>query len=598
MAKLDIGRLCAAARRSYKIMENYRREHRMMVRAFAGGRWAGASVAGTSRRTLVNLLSQYVSIVSRSIIAKAPRVMLSVFDRQAEAVVNAMEDWINNVEFAEMELVNTLRRIETAALFSFGVAKVALATPTDSARHAWHLEGGQPFVEHVELEDFCVDMEARDFRNVNFIGNRFRVSREAAIAFYGKKAKDLAATDPSNYNPGGDERINLLGRGTYGYAHEEIEDSVELWEFYIPHHQLVVTLTADDVAGATADTGGSGTEESLHEQPWVGHPRGPFPVLGFMQVPGNILPKGPIMDLFDLNWDVNAHYRKISEDGVNFKKVLLVQAGAGQDAEELRTAQNGQIIRSDNPGSSKEVSMRGADPGLMQLAMHFKDLFDFSAGNMALLGGLAPQSKTLGQDQMLNQNAGGLVQSLQAESVEFVTDVVDRLTWYYKYHPFKVMKVKHSVQESTIVRTVTPEQRAQVDWDGLVVKVDPYSMSHQTPQQRAQALTEIVKGVILPMMQLLQQQGVAFDINAYLEKIGKYMDQPDLNKLLTIQEPPAPEGGAPGGGSGGAPTMAPETTRNYVRRSLGNDTGANREAGLLNSLSSAQKNGQAQPVGA
>ncbi len=596
MARLDHGRICASARRSYKIKEPYRRENRNMVRAFAGGRWAGAGVSGTSRRTLVNLLSQYVSIVSRSIIAKAPRVMLSVFDRQAEAVVNAMEDWINNVEFAEMELVNTLRRIETAALFGFGVAKVALATPTDSARHAWHLEGGQPFVEHVELEDFCVDMEARDFRNVNFIGNRFRVSREVAIEFYGKKAKDLAATDPSNYNPGGDERINLLGRGTYGYAHEEIEDSVELWEFYIPHHQRIVTYTANDIAGATADTGGSGSEEPLYEQPWVGHPRGPYAILGFMQVPGNILPKGPIMDLFDLNWDVNAHYRKVSEQGQRLKKITLVQSGAGQDAEEMRTANDGQMIRSDNPGSAKEIMMGGADPGLMQLAIHFKDLFDFSAGNMALLGGLAPQSKTLGQDQMLNQNAGGLVQSLQAESVEFVTDVVDRLTWYYKYHPFKVMKVKHSVQESTIVRTVTPQQRAQVDWDGLVVKVDPYSMSHQTPDQMANALTEIVKGVILPMQQLLQQQGIAFDLNDYLQRMAKYKSLPDLNKLLTIQEPPAPEGGAPGGGA--APTMAPETTRNYVRRSLGNDTGANREAGLLNSLSSAQKNGQAQPVGA
>ncbi len=594
MAKLDIGRLCTAAWRSYKILEPYRVMHRQMVKAYAGARWGG--FGSGQRRTLVNLISQYVSIVSRNVIAKAPRVMLSVYDRQAEPIVSAMEEWINNVEFEEMELVNTLRRIETSALFSFGIAKVGLATPADSARHAWQLEGGQPFVEHVEIEDFCVDMEARDFRNVDFIGHRFRVHREAAVAFYGKKAKDLAATDPSSWNPGGDERINMLGRGIWGWSHEEIEDSVELWEFYLPHHQNIVTLTADDVAGASASRG-SPLPEALFEQPWVGHEKGPFPILGFMSVPGNIIPKGPIMDLFDLNWDVNNHYRKVSEQGQRLKKVTLVQSGAGADAEELRTANDGQMVRSDNPGATKEVVMGGADPGLMNLAIHMKDLFDFSAGNMALLGGLAPQSKTLGQDQMLNQNASGLVQSLQAESIEFVTDVIERLSWYWKYDPYRVMKVKHSVPGSTIVRNVTPQQRAAVDWNGLRVSIDPYSMSHQTPQQRAQALTEIVKTVILPMQQLLQARGIAFDINDYLERIGKYYDLPDLSKMLTMEEPPAT--GPQGGGQPEQPGMTPETTRNYVRRSLGGNTPQNRQASLQNQLSTAaSKNGQATPVGA
>jgi hypothetical protein len=104
------------------------------------------------------------------------------------------------------------------------------------------------------------------------------------------------------------------------------------------------------------------------------------------------------------------------------------------------------------------------------------------------------------------------------------------------------------------------------------------------------AILDIVKGVYLPMAQLAQQQGVMLDLNALFEKVGTYSDQPDLIEIIHTMTPPAEPASGGGGGGDAGTGMPQETTRNYVRRSLGNDTQANRDAGLENQLAAAGGN--------
>jgi len=90
------------------------------------------------------------------------------------------------------------------------------------------------------------------------------------------------------------------------------------------------------------------------------------------------------------------------------------------------------------------------------------------------------------------------------------------------------------------------------------------------------------------MMQLLQSQGVQFDVATWLKKRAAYLDMPDLPEIVTMGEPPQQETQAPAQTSGPA-----ETTRNYVRRSVGQNTPANKNGDLMNQLSKsiAQTNG-------
>ncbi len=111
-------------------------------------------------------------------------------------------------------------------------------------------------------------------------------------------------------------------------------------------------------------------------------------------------------------------------------------------------------------------------------------------------------------------------------------------------------------------------------------------MQHSTPQSRAAALNQTVMNVLMPMMPLLQQQGIAFDINKYLSVIAQYQDMPDLIEIVTVQEPPAPEtSGGPGGGQE-QPGMPGSTTRNYVRENVSTKTPDGQAASLVNNLMS------------
>ncbi len=82
------------------------------------------------------------------------------------------------------------------------------------------------------------------------------------------------------------------------------------------------------------------------------------------------------------------------------------------------------------------------------------------------------------------------------------------------------------------------------------------------------------------MMPILQKQGVSFDLNAYLTKIAKYMDMPDLAEIMTVQEPPQIEGQS----EPEQPGMPANTNREYTRHNVSEKTRLGQDKNLINTL--------------
>ncbi len=547
-----------------------------MVQQYAGHHW---SDEGTTEKVPVNLISLYVSVVGRNLIAKNPRVMLSTFDRSLKPTVSAMQAWANK-EIEHMRLQETLQRVVVDALFSIGIAKVALATPADSASMAWNLGAGEPFAERVDLDDFVYDIHARDFGEVAYIGHRFRVPLQSVrdSSLYHRSRKDLTASDDPLYNLEGDERINVLGRGAYG-GNEEYEDMVDLWEIYLPRHRLVITLADDNLTGPSAT---NSTADPLRVQKWLGTEAGPYHILSMGIVPGNAMPKGPLQDLIDLHEAANKAYRKVVRMSERTKELTAVQGGAMEDGSRVMQADDGDILRLDNPDKIKQFVMGGqALQGVIAWATTAKDLFAYMAGNLDMMGGLSPQSKTAAQDKLLAENSTKALADMQDRTITFTSDVIKSLCWYWWHDPFKVQRSKHALPglpNLQIQRQVTPAQRQAGRFEDLDITVDPYSMQHNTPQSRMAALNQVVTQIVLPMMQLLVQQGIAFDINAYLQKIAQYMDMPDLAEIITIQAPPQPDVST---GASKDRKMPMQTERTYNRTNTPSQTRESSDRNLV-----------------
>lgn len=584
-ADIDVPRLWKAILNARERLKIFREKRREAVEQYAGDNW---SDDGPKKEVPVNLLSLYASVVVRKLIAKNPRVMMGTFSRPMKPIVDAMETWANR-RIVEMDLAGTLQRIALDALFSIGVGKVALTTPAEANKGGYQRPAGQPYFCSIDLDDMVWDTHTRCLEECSFIGHRYRAEKSVvkdSKMFDAAMLKKVEPKQDDPYNLDGDEKIGTLGQGADRTA-EEFKDYVELWEIYLPVERLILTLYEH-------------AEEPLRVQRWIGPKCGPYHFLSMGIVPGNSFPKAPVMDLVDLHRMVNRSYRKLSRQNDRQKSLLLVGA-SDEDAKRVTQASDGDAVRQDNPQAAKEASYGGVNQQGLGFAIHAKDVFGYIAGNLDMLGGLSPQSNTLGQDRLLEKNASSTVADMQDRVIGLTEKVIGALSWFWWNDPFHTMHADLTIPgapDISVPRQVTPQQREQLPFEDLQLDIDPYSMAADTPGSRVQSLTQLVMQVILPAQQLLQQQGIQFNLAKFLELVAKYQNMPDLQEIITISGPheQAPEqGGAQGGG--GEPdyvsTAPSNTTRRYERVSSTAPKGPDQQLVQAAMTGSPGLNGQA-----
>lgn len=556
---LDLDKLCESIKRDRMVLQTFRENRVTMTREYVG-RWWGEN--GTKHEVPINLLSLYIQITTRNLIAKDPRVMYATFNRQGKAPVSAMETWANK-EIKKQCSAETYRDIIVDGFFGLGIAKISLVNPAESAAFGYGLSAGQAALQRVDLDDWFYQTTSTSLIHAGYSGHRYRVPLAAVreSRAFNSKRKDIEASDPQPYNEQGDERIRMLGQTYYAVNGQEFQPYCDLWEVYIPDRKLVLTFGDDNLSGPRKDL-------LIAEQEWLGHDKGPYRYLGFQPVSGNAMPKAPLQDLFDLHLAINNAYRKLLRQAHDMKQYTAYQRGQDKDAQRVSEVNDGGMVGLDAP--EKMVQMKGHAPNqeLSLFSSQMELAFNKLAGNLETMGGLSPQAGTATQEKILNQNSGGTMADKQGTVVKFVDECEEARGWYWWHDPFKVIKVEENLPglpEISQVREVTPQQRQQVPWEELDLRVDQYSMAPDTPAQRAKILQEVVQTTIMPAMALMQQQGIGFDMNVYLDKIGKYYNIVDLPEILSTIQPPQQD--TTGGLSGSEPGMPAVTERTNIRES-------------------------------
>lgn len=584
---VDVARLRRAMVLSSKVMEPYRKNRLSLVAQYTGPNWSAVASDNPDdlKQQLLNLLSTYVQIVWRQLVAKNPRVNLSTFAAQYKPTVKKVEEEANR-QFEKMNLADTLQRVALDALFSIGITKVGLANPGQAAMTGFRVKAGMPFAAPVSLDDFLFDHHARRWNDCSWMMNRCRIPLWIArdMGHFNKKGREaLVASEDPRYSRNGDMRTSHLGRDSIG-DDEEAEEMVDLLEVYFPRQKKLITIPDDDaVRGSAARNSGDYDEEPLSEMEWIGADRGPYHILGFGIVPDNVMPLAPLQNLRDMNNLANNLWRKLERQARRMKTMTAYQRTSSTDAEAVKATIDGGMVGLDFPDAVKEIVTGGPHPVLVQFAQLCRDSFNWLSGNIELNAGLAPQSKTAAQDKMLNANSSRLLTDMQETTVEYVSQVADSLCWYYARNPFDTYKGSRNlgVKGMDLETTVSPQERRSVPWDDVDIRVDPYSLRHQTPAEKLAFLDQTLQQ-LLPLMPLLQQAGRPLDVDFYLGKRAEYGDSPDLDQMFTSQEPPSPEegGGGTDTGENDLRTLPSDTTRTYERRSIGADNPDARNANI------------------
>ncbi len=552
-----LARLIRSVETSRWKLEPFRRERTSAIRQYVGFHY---SEDGAPDRVPINLLELMINIYMRQLVAKRPQVMVESRDRKNRPSALQFELAMNHLLEKQIDFDKSLKVVALDAMFGMGIMKVGVTNQALDEVDGYLHDAGLVYADPVHVDDWVHDLGVKRFEQCGYMGHRYRIPVEVAKEAFSKKSDKIVAAPPSPYNEQGDERTETIARGTETHF-DEFEDTVELWDLWLPAEGLVITVPAESVGSQ-----GSGGQAELYDvTEWDGPERGPFHRLAFNQVPSNTMPLSPSGLMIDLHDLANSMFRKLGRQAERQKNVLAYQGGEENDAENVKESSDGEYLRVDNPKSMETLSLGGIDQTSLAFLLQVKDMFAYHGGNLDALGGLSPQAETLGQDEILASNASQRLSDMQDTMISFTNGVVEAIGYELWTDPLMEMDLIHRISDDfQIPFTYTPEMRSGEYYD-YAVSIETYSMQHNTPGKRLQTLTQVMNQYVGPLMPLMQAQGMTINFKELFKVVGTYANLPELEDILQFVGADSFAQGAGGAAGGGGPANTSHTSTRVNR---------------------------------
>lgn len=555
-------------------LEPFRTKRVEAIRQYVGKHY---SDDGAEDRVPVNMIELAISIYVRQLAARAPRPMVTASRPDLRPQALSYEILLTQ-RIKEIDLESTLKNVVLDAMFSMGIVKCGLA-PTgqmieiDGFLH----DPGQSYADHVLLDDWVHDMTAKRYEQVRYAGNRYRWPLEALKNMKSIPAaqRDALKADPMTANDeSGGEKAETISRGDDEPV--EVEDTVELLDLWLPQEKLVVTMQVE------------GDGDPIAVADWEGEEPGPYHRLSFAEVPGNVMPLPPVATWVDLHDLGNRIYRKLGRQAERQKTILGVSGAATEDGDRIVQANDGEAIRSDNPNAAKEFKFGGPEATSQAFWLSLKDQFAYYGGNLDALGGLGPQSKTLGQDELLAGNANQRISEMADRVVTFTAGIVRSLAWWEWHDPIRERDIYKPVPGTDVsVRSTWSPSKLQGGFNDHDIDIDAYSMQHQTPASKLQSMTRFFQEYLMPFAAQMQAQGISINFQELVAVVSRLGNLPELDGLLTFAGAPPQQAGMPGQPQPGDAGMPANTNRTYTRINRAGATRQGKEGVLAQLLMGA-----------
>jgi hypothetical protein len=563
-------RLLEAVQQSRDRMQPFREQRLAAVRAFVGSNYGEMS---SDDKVPLNLMQMAVNIYRRQVAARAPQAMIIARDPRLAATADDFELALNWL-IREIDLESAISRWVIDAMFSIGVMKVGISPGNQAEIEGILHDAGRPFADVVDFDDFVFDMNAKSWDLCQFVGNKYTLPYEMAKEMKLFGDEELTPTILSDYNEGGDEKVSILQTGGTWNPNRGYMDLVELWDLWLPYDNLFVTVQVVDNSGID---GG----KVIRVVEWDGPEVGPYHILSFGDVPGNIMPLPPAQAMLDLHDASNRVFRKLVRQADRQKTLTIVASGAEEDGRRIVDANDGDTIKSDNPQATKEARYGGPDAASIAFLLQLKDLFVYLGGNLDALGGLGRQANTVGQESLISRSANMLIADMQDRTTTAVRKVIESLADYLWNDPLMAPKVLKKIGNTGLSIPVEFSQdMREGDLLDYMVEIAPYSMQSRTPTERLQTLQQLMTQFVIPLAPQLQQRGIGINMDQFLEIMAKYSNLPEMQSIIERipQQEMAMMQQAAGGGE--RPLQSPVTTRNNVRENISGATrqGADQES--------------------
>lgn len=553
----NLKKLTTAMKSSSTQLRAFREERLHAIRQYVGKHYGEN---GSDEKVPLNLIELAVNTYQRQIAARDPQVLCETPYRELLPGASDLQLAVNYL-IRQIGLGKALNAVGVDALFGMGVLKVGLDFDTiASAEPGTIQDPGNVWVQPVPMDDWIMDMSARHYDEASYCGNRYKVPYDWAMGnqYFEKKARNKLKPSTLGEHPdeerGDDTDANVLSRGS-STQFEEYGENVDLWDIWLPREGLMLTFADGE------------TTDPLRVIEWEGPAHGPYHILGFGYVPGNVMPLAPAHLWIDMHELVNRLFLKVGRQAERQKTILGVQASAAEDGKRVVNANDGEVIAVDDPGGMKEFRFGGADQQTQGMVVYLRDLFSYFAGNLDAIGGLAAQTQTVGQDRLLTASASQRVQDMQATMNAFVKGVVTDIAWYLWEDPLVKLPLTKRIPGTDLqIPFQWPvdkngQDRRMGELFHYNFDIQPYSLMSRSPSERLSQLIPLVQNVIMP---LTQMAGATIDVERFLKEVAELSGEPIIgNMVIYPNGEESPSRGPVRDDEG--PGMPSATTRTYVR---------------------------------
>ncbi len=557
----DLSRLKSSIEWSNKQMEPRRIQRANLLRKLVGQHYG---TDGSPDARPVNMIELATDIFQRGLASHQPQ---AIVETDFEELVPTTSDFeiVLNRRIKKINLRDSLNICAVEALFSIGVMCVGVAIDGQ-------YDSGSAFAEPVLFPNLILDCNAESWDQMAYVGHYFYVPLS-----WIKENDSLDEKTRRQFVSNTQARFSNSGEQDWKRPTGEVyEQMICLQQVYLRHENRVVLLAPDgQVDGALSD------------EEWKGPYCGPYMKLAFRSIPGNLFPLAPAVQWWDLDNIVNRSFVKAFEQSDRCKTLTL--AMQGDDAAAVKAGGDGEVVGVSDPGSVVEKSYGGANQSVVSMANAAMALLKQMAGNLDSLGGLAPSSGTVGQDQLLAQGANGRMKDMQATMTEFEEEVVSSLAFWVWEDPTGEERFTKRLEGTSYgIESVWSKDNRSGEFFQLNLSVNPYARVNRSPSEQAQFILQILESVIIPSAQLMQP-GSPIDWEYLFKMLARYNNAPEINMLINW-----PQGESEPGPMPDTPGKPNNTTRTYQRVNTQGGPQNPVDAAMQQLVTASGQNGQPQ----
>ncbi len=390
---------------------------------------------------------------------------------------------------------------------------------------------GTPHVELIDDSNYIGDATAKRRNDFTFEGDIYTLPTEYAKDFFagkdefGNEIADYITSDSKLYQDFSPEE--LTGADLDKVRRLLSEERTTFIDLYLRDENSIITFMPK---GKKA--------KLLRSREWEGPGEGPYDYLGYNFMPESPFPIPPAWFWHDMDVSVNILVDKMKELAENQKDVIAFSDEAAEDIKKVLNTPNAGSVRVADVNAMKTISINGIKDRSNWDWVQFMLLEQTKQGaNPDILGGRGSQSPTLGQEQMIYNNATRVINNMYSRYQGFVTSIIKKLAWAFWTDPTLEVPVVKNIPGFGPLPEVFSSADRVGDFYDFVFDITPYSTQRSSPELQYQKVMQLMVQWVMPTLEYAAQQGATLDIPTLTKDLANKLDIVNFNQYYRTAVP-------------------------------------------------------------